>query len=61
MEALFSVLPNDRARGNGHRLKYMKFHLNMIIYFFYCQVDKRLGTTFPERLLRSLSLEILKT
>lgn len=26
---LLSVLPTERARGNGQKLKYMKFHLNM--------------------------------
>lgn len=26
---LFSVVPNEGITGNGHKLKYRKFHLNI--------------------------------
>lgn len=33
----------------------MKFHLNVIFFFFYCKDGQTLGTSFPERLLSRVS------
>lgn len=32
---LISAVPTDWARGNGNKLKHMKFHLNTRKYFYY--------------------------
>ena len=57
---LFPVVPSDRTRGNGHKLKQRKLQQNMRKNFFPLRVTEP-WPRLPREVVESPSLEIFKT
>jgi len=54
------VVPSNRTRSNGHKLKHKKFHLNTRKNFFTLRVMEH-WNRLPREVVEFPSLEIFKT
>lgn len=56
---LFSLMLSNRARRNGHQLKYRKFQVSIRKHFLTVRVTERMHR-LPGEVVESLSMEIFK-
>jgi len=56
-DRLFSVVPSNRTKSSGHKLKYRKFCMNIRNHFFTVRVMEHCNR-FPRQVVESVSLEL---